>query len=81
MFPDAGPMAKSKGKVDKGTGPAELEQGMLVLLSMTSTVWVVIPAHCAGKTYFFVVGSNLSGLKTSGSAKCSGIRHIVPVGS
>ena len=33
-----------------------------------------------GKTYLFVVGSNLSGLKTSGSAKCSGIWHIVPVG-
>ena len=24
VFPNAGPMAKSKGKVDEGTGPAEL---------------------------------------------------------
>ena len=29
--------------------------------------------------HFSFAGSNLSGLKTSGSAKCSGIRHIVAV--
>ena len=71
VFPNAGPMAKSKGKVDKGTRPADLVRYIWELLSVLNKVFNI--------SHFLFAGSNLSGLKTSGSTKCSGIRHIVPV--
>jgi len=72
VFPNAGSMAKSKGKVDKGTGPADLEQD-------TVCIWEHISKHKL-KTYLLFMESNLSGLKMSGSAKCSCVPHIVAVG-
>ena len=68
-FPNAGPMANPKWKVDKGIWPTELEQDC----------GLCFPCRTVTCTHCWFEGSNLSGLKTSGSAKCSGIRHIAPV--
>ena len=68
-------MANPKRKVHKGTWPTEIKQdGVYVTFHA-----LICTSRQQEKTYFFLMGSNLSGLKTSGSTKCSGIWHIAPV--
>ena len=71
-------MANSKGKVDKGTGPAELEQERCIFLPFES-IFPCSRISCSQETHFLFMESYLSGLKMSGSTKCSDIQHIVAV--
>jgi len=74
-FTNAGSMANPKRKVHKGTWPTEIKQDGVYVTFHT----LICTSRQQEKTYFVLVGSNLSGLKTSGSTKCSGIWHIAPV--